>query len=77
MDFYSCIIIINCIRLKTFWRFLGPKKCRNLVISGQIWLNFGFKKVIYWLGHSVPIKSSTVNDIICRIDRLHYTLQLL
>ena len=36
------------------------KKGRNLaiLISSS---NFEFKKVIYWLGHSVPIKSSTVN----------------
>ena len=34
----------------------GPKFA-NLC---RIWLNFGFKKVIYWLRHSVPIKSSTV-----------------
>ena len=26
----------------------------------HILLNFEFKKVFHWLGHSVPIKSSTV-----------------
>ena len=54
--------VFNCIRLKTFRRFLSRNEGRNLEILGQIWLNFGFKKVIYRLGHSVPIKLSTVND---------------
>ena len=36
-------------RVKTFWRFLSPKKGQNLAIIGQIWLNLWFEKVIYWL----------------------------
>ena len=33
-------------------RHLGifeSEKGRNSVVFGQIWLNFGFKKVIHWL----------------------------
>ena len=61
MDFLEKLYFV---RLKTFRRFLSPKKGRNLAISRQIWFNFEFKKVIYWLGHSVPIKSSTANAIV-------------
>ena len=37
------------------------KKAEN--VFGQIWLNFGFENAVFGLGHSVPIKSSTVNPI--------------
>ena len=36
--------VFNCIRLKTFRRFLSPNRGRNLAILVQIWLNFGFKR---------------------------------
>ena len=50
-------IQINCARVRTC-EFLGRKKGINL--EEQIRLNFGYKKVIYGLGHSVSIKSYTV-----------------
>ena len=43
-------------------RVFGALDCKRAVF-GQIGLNFGFKKVIYWLRHGVPIKSSTVNHL--------------
>ena len=41
-------------------RLFGVFSVRNLAVFGQIWLNFRFKKVIYY---SPPIKSSTVNEM--------------
>ena len=56
---YQCILLILriLIGLKTIGRFLSSKNGRYLVIYR---LNFEFGKIIYWLGHSVLIKSSAV-----------------
>ena len=56
--FYGVEILLStwCI-----WRLLGPKKDRNLANLRANLVEFlAFKKLNYWLGHSVPIKSSTV-----------------
>ena len=58
--YYSTILTINRILAKHFWGFWSSKKCRNLAIFGQIWLTFGFKKVIFWLYHSVSFRLSSV-----------------
>ena len=41
--------MINWGMPKHFWDILGSKKGRNLAIFGEIWSNFGFKKVIFCL----------------------------
>ena len=43
---------------------LESEKVPKFTIFGQIWLNFGFKNVIFWLEHSVPIRPSAVKDAV-------------
>ena len=57
-------------RLKTFGVFGVRKRAEIGQFSDKIWLSFGFKKVIYWLGHSFRHL-----QIIIRLDL--FLLQLL
>ena len=48
---------------KIFW-ILVPEEGAKIGNFGRIWSNFEFTMFILWLGHSVPIKPSTVNTTI-------------